>query len=133
MTIYEKEQLLKWVESSKGFDCKESDNQSDLFSLRHTRFDITFTYNKKKILFEFQCNASVAKPNKKDCLGCLWFDSISYQSCDGNIDEFQKEFCYEKVSECIKAFKGCKQNYSKLHSLFTDEEIKVLDEYYEDY
>lgn len=133
MTVYEKEQLLKWVESSKGFECKESDNQTDLFSMSHTRFDITFIYNKKTIVFEYQCNASFVKPNKKDCLWCLCLDCSSYELSNGNIDEFQREFGYEKVSECIKAFNGCKQNYNKLHSLFTNDEIKVLEEYYEDY
>lgn len=133
MTIYEKEQLLEWIENPKGFKCERSYNQNDLFSLIHTRFDITLMRNKKIILFEYQCNTSVTKPTKKDCLWCLMCDSSSYESCSGNIDEFQKEFGYEKVSECIKAFNGCKQNYQKLYCLFTDDEIRALEEYFEDY
>lgn len=133
MNIYEKEQLIKWIESSKGFEYKESDNQTDLFSLKHTRFDVTLTYNKKTILFEFQCNTIVAQPSKKDCLWCLSLDSSSYELSNGDIDEFQNEFGYEKASECIKTFNGCKQNYQKFHILFTNDETKILNEYFENY
>ena len=37
---------------------------------------------------------------------------------DMTIDEFNSELCYEKVSECIKAYNGCKEILENFKSLF---------------
>lgn len=133
MTVYEFEQLKERIENNVGFRYEKSINQSNLFTLNHTRFDIVLLYKKKKIEFEYQCNAIFMKPTEKDCLYALLSDANCHSDSDGDIGNFRCEFGYEKASECIKAFNGCKENYHKLHSLFTDEEIQVLNEFYEDY
>lgn len=132
MTIYEAERLEKWIDNEVGFKCEESTNQQNTFSKMHTRFNITLSYNQQSITFDYQCNTTMTEPTKKDCLYCLLMDSSSYEYCE-NIDDFASEFGYEKVSECIEAFNGCKKNYQKLHKLFNNDEIEVLRCLFNDY
>ena len=37
---------------------------------------------------------------------------------DMSIDDFNSELCYEKVSECIKAYNGCKETLEHFKDLF---------------
>jgi hypothetical protein len=61
------------------------------------------------------------------CFKFLLTDAISYLDSNGDIDEFQKEFGYEKISECIKAYNGCKKQYQKCLKLgLTENEIYDL-------
>lgn len=37
---------------------------------------------------------------------------------DMTIDDFNEELCYEKVSECIKAYNGCKETLNAFKNMF---------------
>ena len=65
--------------------------------------------------------------NFKNVMECLLLDKSAYDSCT-DIDDFQNEFGYEKVSECLKAYKGCKETSEGLERLFTEEELEELRE-----
>lgn len=39
---------------------------------------------------------------------------------DMTIDKFNEELCYEKVSECIKAYNGCKETLENFKNIFID-------------
>ena len=58
---------------------------------------------------------------------CLLLDKSAYDSCR-DIDDFQSEFGYEKVSECLKAYNSCKETSEGLERLFTEEELEQLQE-----
>lgn len=43
-----------------------------------------------------------------------------------DIDEFHDLFGYQKISDCIKAFEGCKKAYQDVKEFFTPREISYL-------
>ncbi len=44
-----------------------------------------------------------------------------------NIDDFAKELAFEKVSEVLKAYKGCKKQFEKCLKLgLTEDEIRDM-------
>lgn len=61
---------------------------------------------------------------------CLLLDKSAYDSCT-DIDDFQAQFGYEKVSECLKAYNGCKETSEALDRMFTEEELEQLREEFE--
>jgi hypothetical protein len=61
------------------------------------------------------------------CFKMLLDDAISYLDSNGDIDEFQKEFGIEKVSETVRAFKGCKKQLEKVKKLGIDTENEIYD------
>lgn len=70
--------------------------------------------------------------NFKHVMYCLLLDKSAYDNCT-DIDDFQHEFGYEKVSECLKAYNGCKETSEGLDRLFTEEELEELQEEFENY
>lgn len=111
---------------------KESLDQENKITSYHTRFDVKITHNKKYMLTTYQCNASYKNDMKKDILYCILMDASAYEY-DSNIDDFQREFGYEKASELLKAFNGCKEAYKKIHELFNKEELEQLNDIFQDY
>jgi hypothetical protein len=67
----------------------------------------------KQIQFDFYCN-DVKLDKEKLCMALYYFlsDGIAYDN-SRNIDDFQSEFGYTKVSECLKAYEGCKKAWEK--------------------
>ena len=65
--------------------------------------------------------------NFRNVMECLLLDKSAYDSCT-DIDDFQREFGYEKVSECLKAYNGCKETSEALDRMFTEEELEQLRE-----
>lgn len=109
------------------------------FTPNHTKYILDVYYGKETpkqhwIESSYQFNPQYSKYSKDDFLQCFFGDAYAYLSCkDTNdmksIDNFASEFGYEKVSECIKAFEGCKKAYEFLHMDFSDNEIiEVYDE-----
>lgn len=99
-------------------------------SSRHIGTDIPACgggYKKHHFKIEMECNGRKFKtdwwqPENKmkvcdlrSCLETLCMDS-TYG--DMTIDEFNSELCYEKVSECIKAYNGCKEILEYFKDLF---------------
>lgn len=55
-------------------------------------------------------------------LYCYLSDAISYANAE-DIDDFQAEFGYEKVSECLQAYEGCEEAYRNLIELLKNEDL----------
>lgn len=104
---------------------QEKLDQGDLISKDHIRYEIRLSYREKTLITDYQCNKKT-KPTKEDVLSCLLSDMMSYDDYN-DIDEFQETFGYDKVSECLKVFQGCKENSERMHSMFTNEELDELD------
>lgn len=111
---------------------KKSINQEDTFTPSHTRFDVKITYNNKYMTTQYQCNTAYKNAMKKDILYCVLSDSNAYEYAQ-DIDDFQQEFGYEKASELLKAFNGCKEANKKIHELFNGKELKELETIFQDY
>lgn len=100
-------------------------DQDELFTKDHIKYQIKISYKGIHFLTTYQCNKK-SKPSKEDVLSCLLSDMMAYDEYT-DIDEFQEVFGYEKVSKCLKAFRGCRQNSHKMHGMFTKEELTELD------
>jgi hypothetical protein len=105
-------------------------------SYLHYKFRITVKNleNNKKISFLFWDSTNNYLEGKKEleeedlilCFKCLLEDAISFLD-NPNIDEFSKEFGFEKVSEALRAFKGCKKQFEKCLKLgLTENEVYDL-------
>lgn len=104
---------------------RESLNQEGLFSSHHLKFDGKLSCNGQNYFFSYQCNPTYTTPNLEDVLESLLCDASSYD-CYRDIDEFATEFGYEKVSETLKAYNGCKEAYEALQKMFNEEELEEL-------
>lgn len=75
-------------------------------------YRVFVTINGTKVRFEYYCND--VSPLKADALinafYCFLSDACAYDNAR-DIDDFQSEFGYTKVSECTKAYNGCKDSY----------------------
>lgn len=108
---------------------KENKGKSEMTS--GNKYEITMSYMGKQIVFDFNDNY-LNKADKMDFLYALISDSQAYSSCR-DIDEFSKEFGYDKVSECIKAYNGCKEQFEKYNKLFTEQEQQEIENLLADY
>lgn len=101
-------------------------DQGELFTQEHVRYQVKISYIDKSLVTDYQCNKK-DRPTKEDVLSCLLSDMMAYDEYN-DIDEFQEAFGYNKVSECLKAFQGCKTNSERMHSMFTEQELTELDQ-----
>lgn len=56
---------------------------------------------------------------------CGLTDALTFANAK-NIDDFQEEFGYEKVSECIRAYEGCKKCWEDWSTLVLPEDVEDL-------
>lgn len=108
-----------------------SDNQKDLFTSKHKRYDVALENNGKTEHFDFQTSYELKPEDRNDFLYCVLSDAQSYGAYEGLDDleaivEFSDEFGYSNAKECVKAFKGCKENWEKLNRLFTEKQLNEL-------
>lgn len=81
-------------------------------------FRIEVECNEKKFKTDWwQSGEKMKVDNLRSCLETLYMDA-TYG--DMTIDEFNEELCYDKVSECIKAYNGCKETLGHFKDLFID-------------
>ena len=72
---------------------------------------VTVSVNDTIFEFDYYCGVSdLDDLELVNALFCFLSDAITYLDYS-DIDEFQSEFGYEKVSQCLKVFNGCKKSY----------------------
>lgn len=103
-------------------------DQSKKFTEDHTVFDGKLLIEGNELYFNYQCNLKYNQPTFADVFGSILIDASSYDS-NRDIDDFAKEFGYEKVSEAIAAFNGCKEHSEFIHRVFSEKEIDELYEW----
>lgn len=106
------------------FNYEVSDNQSNLFSMQHKRYECKISYNGKYYKFEYQCNPKYTMPNKNDCLESLSLDADIYAY--NTLESFMAEFGYNDIKEAKKIYGKCKKTCVALYKMFTDEELETL-------
>lgn len=113
-----------------------AEKQKDLFTPAHTLYKCKIKYNGKQYSFNYQCNTEYKKPNKKDCLYCLLSDASCF-NCSTSVDDFLTEFGYidslKNIRKGEKAYNACERTAKALERLFTDDEIELLNVYFENY
>ena len=89
-------------------------------------YRIYLSYNGKKCSFSYHDNY-LNKVEKSNVIYCLLMDSMAYENSE-NFDDFCNEFGYmaSLINATLKAYKGCKRNYDKVHRLFSETEIEIL-------
>ena len=97
-----------------------------MFTPFHERYEVKISHNEKSFTFEYQC-PGIKKPKREELLECLIMDMKSYDN-NKDIDSFQVEFGYEKVTDCMKAYIGCKEISGKMHSVFSETELEQLEQ-----
>ena len=98
------------------------------------KYEVELNYNGRTYTTHYT-DSVMAYRNGKDIdfkrvMECLLLDKSAYDNCR-DIDDFQAEFGYEKVSECLKAYNGCKETSEALDRIFTEEELEQLREEFE--
>lgn len=79
---------------------------------------ITIVCEGKSFAEDFWCND--AKMNVRQLREVLESLSMEATYGDQSIDDFNSELCYEKASECIKAYNGCKETLEHFKDMFID-------------
>ena len=96
-------------------------------------YSVVLKYNGNSITMLFHDNYK-NESEKDDFLYALLMDAMAYENCF-NLADFMDEFGYdyEDKDKAEKAYKACEKQYNKLHRLFTEEEIKELQNEFEDF
>ena len=110
-----------------AFIYTESENQTNLFTPFHTKFDCAIKYgtNCKPYKFTFQCNTAHDIPTIASVMYSLIIDADGYNSSRGILD-FMACNGYEDYEEGERVYDECKKTYDALHQMFTDEEIQAI-------
>lgn len=118
------------------FTANIAEEQKDLFTYAHTLYKCKIKYNGKQYSFYYQCNANYKEPNKEDCLYCLLSDASCFNSST-SVDDFLTEFGYtdnlKNIRKGEKAYNACKRTAKAIDRLFTEDEIELLNTYFENY
>lgn len=119
-----------------NFDFRKAEEQTDLFTPYHVKYDCFIGYNNKEISIPYQCNPKYITVKKEGVLDCVLSDIRAIAEGDDWAD-FLYEFGYtdspEAMRKGIKAYDGILIENLRMHNLFTDEEIFELEEELEDY
>lgn len=117
-----------------AFIYTESEEQDNLFTPHHTKFDCAIQYgtNCKPYKFTYQCNTAYTMPNIKDIMYSLLLDAWSYEEAR-DIQDFANELGYDYFDEyerekLCRMYDECKRTFNALHKMFTDAEIEILNE-----
>lgn len=96
-------------------------------------YSVVLKYNGNSITILFHDNYR-NESGKDEFLYALLMDAMLYEDCP-NLADFMGElgYDYEQKEEAEKVYKACKRQYNKLHRLFTEEEIKELQNEFEDF
>ena len=122
------------------FSFSRSSNQTaHMMSEGHVKFNCTMTYNGVTLRQTYQCNPSVHKTDRegmlKDFLWSVLLDTQSYD-CSRNINDFCESLRYsrwEDEKEVNRIWKACERESIKIHEMFNDEELKMLNDYYKEW
>jgi hypothetical protein len=98
-------------------------------------YSVVLKYNGNSITMLYHDNY-LNKSGKDEFLYALLMDAMTYENCL-NLADFMDELDYgfgqTEKERAQKAFKACERQYKKLHRLFTEEEIKELQNEFEDF
>ena len=120
-----------------AFIYTESEEQDNLFTPYHTKFNCAIKYGTHCTPFEFpyQCNTDHVMPNIKDIMECLMLDASTYDECacaKDMADELGYNY-YEDTERVEYIWDECEKTSKALHAMFTDEELQKLSDEVNDF
>lgn len=117
-----------------NFEVLDNDIVNEGYGNRQ-KYEVELNYNGRTYTTSYTDSVMAYRNGKgidfKQVMECLLLDKSAYDSCT-DIDDFQNQFGYEKVSECLKAYNGCKETSEGLERLFTEEELEQLEDEIQD-
>lgn len=115
---------LKNIIDKIEFNYNESENQENLFTSNHIKYDVSITYKERTFTTTYQTAREV---EKDDVIYCIFSDMTAYDN-NKDIDVFANEFYTDdaKVKEVITTYNACKDTSNILHKIFTNEEIEEV-------
>lgn len=116
--------LLNEINATKTYIGK-----SDLTS--GNAYRVTLTRNGIKVSFIFNDNI-YNESDKNDFIYSLLRDSQAYEFCY-NLADFMNEFSYTDNKQAKQVYNSCKKQSERLHKLFNNTEIKMLEKIFENY
>lgn len=82
--------------------------------------NVTVYIGDKWTEFDFYCNdGELGEDGLREAFYFFLSDGIAYNNAR-DIDDFASEFGYTKVSECIKAYDGCKDSWENWQAICGD-------------
>lgn len=121
-----------------NIEVKESDDQENLITKYHTKFDFTINYNNVCYTSQYQCNLNQLKAYKEYILHSVLYDAMCYEECNTsddsieNLENFRLLFGYENIKDLINVYRGCKNAYDHVTKMFTKNEKDMLIDYFEE-
>lgn len=132
--VGETEILIKEVGLLKGFDkevlsflvkCKTKTENIHFLFYNSVALTEEFKKNSLKTYYTEFWNTKRKKSLIYDVLACIEMD---YNAEDTNLKEFMGTYGYEYNEETEQLFNRVKEQKTKLHKVFTEEQIKLFDE-----
>lgn len=122
------------------FSYARSANQTaHMFSEGYVKYNCVMTYNGVTLRQTYQCNPSVHKTDsenmRKDFLWSVLLNTQSYD-CSKDIDDFCANLGYDRwkdKKEVNRIWKACERGSVKIHEMFNDEELKMLNDYFKEW
>lgn len=94
-------------------------------------YRVTLTRNGKRIGFIFNDNI-YNESDKNDFIYSLLRDSQAYEFCY-NLADFMNEYDYTDYKQAKNIYNACKKQSERLHKLFNNTEIEILEKIFENY
>lgn len=116
--------LLNEISTTKTYIGK-----SDLTS--GNAYRVTLTRNGKGIGFVFNDNI-YNESDKNDFIFSLLRDSQAYENAR-DLTDFMLDFGYDNTPQAKKVYNACKKQSERLHKLFNNTEIEMLEKIFENY
>ena len=117
-----------------AFSVKKSENQNNLFTKEHTKFDVAIIADGVAFNTKYQCNQKYNKPTFENVMESLVADALFFDYVV-DIDEFVKEggLLNDSVSATIESYKICGETSKFIHNVFSNEELEELNELIENH
>lgn len=94
-------------------------------------YRVTLTRNGVKVGFIFNDNI-YNESDKNDFIYSLLRDSQAFEYCY-NLADFMNEYGYTDGKQAKQVYDACKKQSDRLHKLFNDAEIEILEKIFENY
>jgi hypothetical protein len=87
----------------------------------HDGYKVTLRYQKRQLTVPFYMGPAIGRePTAADVISCLISDAFAYENAR-DIDDFARDFGYERVSETLAAYEACKKTSPRIRHLLGDD------------
>ena len=129
---------VKEIMDNIKFSYSKSDNQtSHMFSDGHVKYNCKISYNGKSFQTTYQCNPQYSDMDKIkfNFVYCVLLDKETYDNSRDEEDvanSLAMDY-YEDYKEVKRIYKACQRASCKLNEMFSQEELKILDEFFREW